>query len=72
MHSTLVRGAHPNVTFRHKLEALNKDLFELFGKFVAIAFLNGCPGPHFLTPMVEGFLLDINKSTAIGGSSRRM
>ena len=26
-------------------------MFELFGKFVAIALLNGCPGPHFITPM---------------------
>ena len=32
-------------------------MFELFDKFVAIALLNGCPGPHFLTPMVAG--LDI-------------
>ena len=57
--STLVRGAYPNVTFRHNREALSKGLFELFGKFVAIALVNGCPGPHFLTPMVAGFLLDI-------------
>ena len=59
VYSTLIRGAYPNVTFRHNLEALSKGLFELFDKFVAIALLNGCPGPHFLTPMVAGFLLDI-------------
>ena len=34
-------------------------MFELFGKLVAIALVNGCPGPHFLTPVVAGFLLDI-------------
>jgi len=49
--SILVRGAYPNVTFRHNLEALSKGLFELFGKFVTIALVNGCPGFHFLTPM---------------------
>ena len=59
MYSTLVRGAYPNVTFKQNLEALSKGLFELFGKFVAIAQLNGCPGPHILTPMVAGFLLYI-------------
>ena len=59
VYSTLVRGAYPNVTFRHNLEALSKGLFELFGKLVAIALVNGCPGPHFLTPIVAGFLLDI-------------
>ena len=36
-----------------------KGLFETFGKLVAIALLNGCPGPHFFTPMVAGFILDI-------------
>ena len=59
VYSTLVRGAYPNVTFRHNLEALSKGLFELFGKLVAIALVNGCPGPHFLTPVVAGFLLGI-------------
>ena len=59
------RGAYPNVTLRHNLEALSKGLFELFGKFVAIALLNGCPAPHFLTPMVAGFLLDIPQESQL-------
>ena len=67
VHSTLVRGAYPNVTFRHNLEALSKGLFELLGKFVAIAQLNGCPGPHFLTPMAAGFLLDIPQEAQLEG-----
>ena len=67
MYSTLVRGAYPNVTFRHNLEALSKGLFELFDKFVAIAQLNGCPGPHFLTPMAAGFLLDIPQEPQLEG-----
>ena len=47
VYSTLVRGTYPRITFRHNLEALDKGLFELFGKPVAIAIINGCPGPHF-------------------------
>ena len=35
-----------------------KLFFETFGKLVAVALLNGCPGPHFFTPMVAGFMLD--------------
>ena len=59
VYSTLVRGTYPCITFRHNLEALDKGLFELFGKLVAIAIINGCPGPHFFTRMVAGFILDI-------------
>ena len=59
MYSTLVRGAYANVTFSHYLEALSKGLFELFGKLLAIALVNGCPGPHFLTPIVSRILSDI-------------
>ena len=59
VYSTLVRGTYPHITFRHNLEAVAKGLFETFGKLVAIALLNGCPGPHFFTPMVAGFILDI-------------
>ena len=59
MYSTLVRGTYPRITFRHNLEALDKGLFELFGKLVAIAIINGCPGPHFFTRMVTGVILDI-------------
>ena len=49
VYSTLVRGTYPRITFRHNLEALVKGLFELFGKLVAFAIINGCPGPHFFT-----------------------
>ena len=59
MYSPLVRGTYPHITFRHNLEALDQGLFELFGKLVAIAIVNGCPGPYFFTPMVAGFILDI-------------
>ena len=59
VYSMLVRGTYPHITFRHNLEAVAKGLFETFGKLVAIALLNGCPGPHFFTPMVAGFILDI-------------
>ena len=59
LHATLVRGKYPHITFRHNLDAVAKGLFEMFGKLVAIALLNGCPGPHFFTPMVAGFILDI-------------
>ena len=59
VYSPLVRGTYPHITFRHNLEALDQGLFELFGKLVAIAIVNGCPGPHFFTPMVAGFILDI-------------
>lgn len=59
VYSMLVRGTYPHITFRHNLEAVAKGLFETFGKLVAIALVNGCPGPHFFTPMVAGFILDI-------------
>lgn len=59
VYSTLVRGTYPHITFRHNQEALDKGLFELFGKLVAIAIINGCPGPHFFTPLVAGFILDL-------------
>ena len=59
VYSMLLRGTYPHITFRHNLEAMAQALFETFGKLVAIALLNGCPGPHFFTPMVAGFILDI-------------
>lgn len=61
VYSALVRGAYPRITFRHNLEALAKGLFEMFGKLVADALLNGCPGPHFFSPLVAGFVLDIHQ-----------
>ena len=42
-------------------------MFELLGKFVAIAQLNGFPGPHFLTPLAAGFLLDIPQQPQLEG-----
>ena len=59
VYSMLVRGTYPHITFRHNLEAVAKGLFETFGKLVAITLVNGCPGPHFFSPMVAGFILDI-------------
>ena len=51
VYNTPLRGAYPNVASRHNLVAWSKGLF---GTFVAIALVNGCPGPHFLTPMITG------------------
>ena len=59
VYSMLVRGTYPHITVGHNLEAVAKGLFETFGKLVAIALVNGCPGPHFFSPMVAGFILDI-------------
>ena len=59
VYSMLVRSTYPHITFRHNLEAVAKGLFETFGKLVTIALVNGCPGPHFFSPMVAGFILDI-------------
>jgi len=35
-----------------------KDLFDIW-KACCYCTLNGCSGPHFFTPMVAGFILDI-------------
>lgn len=61
MYSKLVRGTYPHITLRHNLDAMAKGLFEMFGKLVDIALLKDCPGPHFFTPMVTGFISDIPK-----------
>ena len=61
MYSALVRGAYPHITFRPNLEALAKGMFKMFGKLVAVALLNGCPGPRFCSPLVAGFVLDIHQ-----------
>lgn len=45
--SDMIRGSYPNLTFRHNLHALEEGKFEMFGRLVAVALLNGCPGPNF-------------------------
>ena len=40
------------------MHALEEGQFEIFGKFTAIALLNGYPGPHFLCDSVASFFLD--------------
>ena len=38
---------------------------ELFGKLVAVALVNGCPGPHFFCPLLAGYLLDVEKKPTL-------
>ena len=64
-YNTLVRGQYPNITFRHNLDSLEKGTFELFGKLVAVALVNGCPGPHFFCPLLAGYLLDVEKKPTL-------
>ena len=64
-YTTLVRGQYPNITFRHNLDGLRKGTFELFGKLVEVALVNGCPGPHFFCPLLAGYLLDVEQKPTL-------
>ena len=64
-YNTLVRGQYPNITFQHNLDSLEKGTFKLFGKLVAVALVNGCPGPHFFCPLLAGYLLDVEKKPTL-------
>ena len=55
----LLYGPQKNYLFMHYAHRNEKYQFCLFGKFVAIALLQGVPGPHwFCKPLVEHVLSD--------------
>lgn len=54
----LMRGQSPYLTFTHDQTALNKRMYELFGKLVAIGILNGLPGPNYLAEVLARHILE--------------
>ena len=64
-YNTLVHGQYPNITFRYNLDSLEMGTFELFGKLVAVALVNGCPAPHFFCPLLAGYLFDVEKKPTL-------
>ena len=69
-YNTLFRGQYPNVTFGHNLDGLRKGTFELFGKLVAVALVNDCPGLHFFCPLLAAYLLDVEQKPTLEEDSR--
>lgn len=62
---SLVRGMYSNITFWHNLDGLRKGIYGLFGKLVAIALVNGCPGPHCFCPLLASYVLHAQQNPSL-------
>lgn len=50
----LMQGNEKNYTFQHDLHKLEKKWYGLYGKFMALGFMNGFAGPHnFCQPLAQ-------------------
>ena len=59
--SKITQGSLPNVTFMHDQSALANGDYMMFGKLVALSFLNGAGGPHIFSPFLARFILGIEE-----------
>ncbi|CAH3169691.1 unnamed protein product, partial [Porites lobata] len=57
----IVAGSSPFLTFSHDILAYERKEYEIFGVLVALSLLNGCSGPHNLSPSLVHYLLNQEK-----------
>ena len=57
-HQKLMAGGENMLTFRRDAHKLESREFEMFGKLIALAFLNGYDGPHNWCPNLIQYVLD--------------
>ncbi|CAH3197181.1 unnamed protein product, partial [Porites evermanni] len=57
----IVAGSSPSLTFSHDILAYERKEYEIFGVLVALSLLNGCSGPHNLSPSLVHYLLNEEK-----------
>ena len=59
----LFSGQEMHYTFRHDVHSLEDNIFKLYGKFVAIGFLQGCSGPHNFSSPVAKYIISSSVTT---------
>lgn len=57
----IVAGSSPYLTFSHDILAYEGKEYEICGVLVALSLLNGCSGPHNLSPSLVQYILHEDK-----------